>query len=353
MDLKNIFSLYSDETPIDYQLIDNSHGNDDFRNTIITEYNNIKIVIKIANNKFTTIDKVENIYHIINSLNETMYYHPSIILNRNNNVCEEVYYNNKSCVVYAEEYSKYKTAEQLGIVNCENKMIIYHNEAIKYIGLTSSLHLSESKYPGYLSIFETIYNDKDCDEVKETALICKQILDESDELKECFNKIWILFINNEKRLKTMINKLPISTFQSDMNTSNVLLDDSLSFKGMLDFNCSGTIPCIVYMFREFFINFNENVIDDDENNIFFNENINEIEFNTFIYNLKLASKYYKFSSIEIKTMGYLYRYLRPFWWNTVYILRKHKNDFCKIKKVLDWLYNELTRSIDFKAIINN
>ena len=52
MDLKNIFSLYSDETPIDYQLIDNSHGNDDFRNTIITEYNNIKIVIKIANNKF-------------------------------------------------------------------------------------------------------------------------------------------------------------------------------------------------------------------------------------------------------------------------------------------------------------
>ena len=157
MKINTIFSLFSEELPSYYEIIDNSHGDGDFRNTIIADYNDKKIVIKIACNDFTTIDKVTNWYQIIKLLNQTGYYHPNMIFNINNKICEEILIDNKKCIVYAEEYSKYITADKvIDSIYDVNSMYIYHNEAIEYIGKVSALHLNCVNQPGYYDIFNTI-----------------------------------------------------------------------------------------------------------------------------------------------------------------------------------------------------
>lgn len=84
MELAEIFFIYSNRQPLHYDVKETSRGEADFRQAIIVDWGEEKRVIKIACNAFTT---------------------------------KPFYNNGRECVVFAEEFSVYQTAEQVGREN--------------------------------------------------------------------------------------------------------------------------------------------------------------------------------------------------------------------------------------------
>ncbi len=59
MDIKDILTLYDARSPLHYDLSDHSRGQSDFRQIVIADWGDLRLVIKIAHNAFTTPLRVE------------------------------------------------------------------------------------------------------------------------------------------------------------------------------------------------------------------------------------------------------------------------------------------------------
>ena len=69
--------------------------------------------------------------------------------------------------------------------------------------------------------------------------------------------IWSRFLANRSSLERLYSQLPVSVFQADLNPGNILLDADMRFAGVLDFNLSGRDTALNVLFRELWINFDE------------------------------------------------------------------------------------------------
>ena len=67
-----------------------------------------------------------------------------------------------------------------------------------------------------------------------------------------------------------------------MGGGNVLLDEDLQLVGVLDFNLSGRETALNMLFRESFVNF-----EDDEKNMLYDGQLQEKAFTLFIENLQI------------------------------------------------------------------
>ncbi len=68
MDIKDIFTLYDARSPMRYDLSDHSRGLSDFRQVVIADWGDLRLVIKIAHNAFTTPLRVEGWRQAIEAL---------------------------------------------------------------------------------------------------------------------------------------------------------------------------------------------------------------------------------------------------------------------------------------------
>ncbi|MCI8943059.1 MAG: hypothetical protein HFF71_08555, partial [Oscillospiraceae bacterium] len=142
-------------------------------------------------------------------------------------------------------------------------------------------------------------------------------------------------------LSRVYQQLPASVFQADMGGGNVLLDEDLRLVGVLDFNLSGRETALNMLFREAFVNF-----EDDEKNMLYDGELQEKAFTLFIENLEIIKKYYTFNRAEADAAPLLYRYLRPFWWYTVRAVETSRKDAAKIERVLAWMEVEQARKLE-------
>ena len=111
--------------------------------------------------------------------------------------------------------------------------------------------------------------------------------------------------------------------------------------GVLDFNLSGRETVLNMLFRESFVNF-----EDDEKNMLYDGELQEKAFALFIENLKIIKKHYTFNQVEAEAAPLLYRYLRPFWWYTVRAAETSRKDAARIERVLDWMEVEQARKLE-------
>lgn len=161
------------------------------------------------------------------------------------------------------------------------------------------------------------------------------------EQRSRFQRIWDAFLENKAALSRVYQQLPVSVFQADMGGGNVLLDEDLRLAGVLDFNLSGRETVLNMLFRESFVNF-----EDDEKNMLYDGELQEKAFTLFIENLKIIKKYYTFNQVEADAAPLLYRYLRPFWWYTVRAVETNRKDAAKIERVLAWMEVEQARKLE-------
>ena len=352
MDINHIFSMYDPRPPESYDFFDTSRGKDDFRQVYLVAWKDKKLAVKIASNDFTTSERVIAWQNTIRAYRSLGFYSPQIVPNRNRSLSERVLFDNKKCIVYAEEYSKFKTAEQHGVKRFDHgKKYPYHESAIRFLATIGFANLKTADFPSGICLFDTFSPSDPCDEILETALEFKHlILSRYPVYEYRFSQIWERFLENKEKLSKVYPQLPRSVFQADLNPANILLNDSLEFVGVLDYNLCGKDTVINCIFREAFTDFYEDVPWDKEKNVFYDREVNEKALSSFLLNLDLMARYYPFSEIEQDAAILLYRYLRPFWWQPLLALQQAQT-IEQVDQILSWIEKEQVRDIDFKTIM--
>lgn len=237
-------------------------------------------------------------------------------------------------MAYAEEFAKYQIAEIIP----QNKEEIprsldYDNNNAAWI-MTAKIaakYLSYTDYPSGYCLFETFCPSDKTDEVLEQALEWKSCAETlPDEFQLQIKRIWKLWTDNRNALEPLYKLLPTSIFQADLNSTNVLIDDKGKFVGVFDFNLCGKDVFLNYMFRET----NSNGFCDEVNKI--------------LNNLKVVSKYYKFSDIEKQTALMIYRCVKPLY-SYANKLKQFKDNNDELTRFLDETELFLTKDIDFTS----
>lgn len=349
MVLEQIFRLYDSRRPESYEVKDSSRGESDFCQTVMASWGDIKRVIKITCNAFTTPHRVEGWGKIISAYRSIGCYCPQIIPSLAGNSSELVEYNGYSCLVYAEEYSIYQTAAQFGQERIwKNGRRVYQEDAFRLTAAVGALRWAHVNFPSAYCIFERFDPSEVDDEVMECALGVKMIIEQDlPGQMPRFQRIWESFLENKAALARIYGRLPTSVFQADLGEDNVLLDENLRFTGLLDFNLSGRETVLNMMFRDALVNF-----EDDEKNMLYVDELQEKAFSIFLENLLTIKRFYIYTKSEIEAAPLLYRYLRPFWWYTVRALERDKKDSRKVARILAWIETEQQRNINFQTVLS-
>ena len=218
MPYSEVLSLYCQERNPAVETKETSRGKNDYRMVVFAKWTNRRLVIKITDNDFTTPERVEGWAKTIKEYLSTGFYCPQIVKNKNGDYTQSISFSGRSCLVYAEEFSKYKTVEQFEASEIKREgEYIFLDDVIRSIGVIGSKHLRTVAFPSGMCIFEKFSPSDSCDEVMENAIIFKKAAKGfSLEQKKRFEKLWRIYVENLKRLEAVYPSLPISVFQADL-----------------------------------------------------------------------------------------------------------------------------------------
>lgn len=326
-EIKNIFSLFFDDTPVTAHMIDTSRGETDFRATFIVETAlGKKLVLKLADNDFTFPEKISVWQRTVEEYRKLGYYCPRIFRSKSGDF-PIVDYGGHRCAAYAEEFVPFHPVEDRFSEDFGQNEALYDRYLRDIWRMTARIaaqYFDYTEYPSAYCLFETFCPSDQTDEVLENALAWKEYADTlPGGFQEQTERIWRLWTENRAALEPIYKKLPTSIFQADLNASNILLDDEGRFVGVYDFNLCGREVFLNYLMRE-------------SNGV---SGICEA--------LKIASEYYRFSDLEKDTALMLYRCLKPLWYTRVEKLKKAGNDPDAIQTCLNETEHALTAPIDF------
>lgn len=331
-ELLDIFRLFYNDVPSSFEIINTSRGDEDFRETVIAEFETgEKSVLKLADNDFTFPEKIEVWRRTSAEYRKAGYYCPKISPDKSG-AYPVVRYKGHSCTAYAEEFSPYRPAEYRSEDARDKKVseAEYEKEAWIMTAKIASKYFSYSDYPSAYCLFETFCPSDKTDEVLENALEWKKYVRTlPEEFQPQTEYIWRIWTENRKMLEPIYPKLPTSVFQADLNSTNILLDESGKFVGVYDLNLCGKDVFLNYLFRETF------------------HYDYKTELDAIFRRLKIVSEYYDFSEGEKQAALMLYRCLKPLWSNKLERLKELENDKTSIVSYLNETENSLTENIDF------
>lgn len=317
--------LFFDDEPVGYDIMELSRGDNDFREVIIAEWaSGERYVIKLADNAFTSPGRLAVWERCAEEHRRLGYYCPAFISTKNG-VSPVITYKGHRCTAYAEEFSKYRTAEQLE----ENGITFesWWDEAVTMVARIAAQRLDFSEFPSGYCLFERFCETDKTDEVIEVAHDWKKYAETlPEEFQPQVSRIWELWLDNRSKLQPLYKTLPTSVFQADINNTNILMDENGKFVGVLDFNLCGKDVLLNYLFREC-----------------------RNEVSSFQQTLKTASAVYRFSDAEKLAAPLIFRCVEPIFYNALDYLKEAGEDKEKIKACLDRAEHELTADFEFEA----
>ena len=325
MDEIALIALFADEESQECSIINNSHGKEDFRQTLIVKLNSgRKIVIKVANNSFTTSETIKMWQRCAEEYKNMGYYCPQIHTAMDGTF-PQVCYKDRICFAYAEDYSIYQSADQCGNVKP------FREALYRMTAKIARERFNYTDMPSGYCLFE-LYPGDEVDEVTENALdfyhYCKTL---PESFYEQTSRMFMRWKNNRDELERLYFKLPFSVFQADFNDTNVLVDADGNFVGISDFNLAGKDQFLNYLFREIYLGS-------------FDEELSEI-----LRALEVASEVYSFSEAEIEAAPLIYRCVKPLWFTRVQTLKQACHDYDQVKNILDEMENAQIRNIEFRS----
>ncbi|MBR6791443.1 MAG: hypothetical protein IKM31_11325, partial [Oscillospiraceae bacterium] len=217
MKLHEIFLMYHSALPVQYEIKDTSHGEDDFRQAVIADYPDRKMVIKLAANDFTTPERVRCWKDTIEAYRSLGYDCPRILPDTDGNYARAVEYEGRQCTVFAEEFASHRIGGDEDKRD-GNGRYLWHDDAIRSIGRVGAAGLTTAAFPSGICLFETFSPSDETDEVFESGLDFKVLLEEKyPQYKERFAAICDAYLKNKKELEKIYPSLPRSVFQADLN----------------------------------------------------------------------------------------------------------------------------------------
>lgn len=348
----DVAALFVEAKPLGFEIINTSHGESDYRETIIVDYDagvlaehfGSRLVIKLADNSFTDSERISMWKQCVSEYVKLGYYCPRIFASDSNSagdIFPLVDYKGHRCIVYAEEYSKYRSADAIGQEKVsQNGYFTYIDDALRMNAKVASLHSDYTRLPSAYSMFELFDPSDGEDEVMFNA---HEWLKLARKLPPRFlprvEHIWERFLNDREKLRAIYGTLPRSVFQADINATNCLLDEDGNFKGVMDFNIAGSDVFINYLFREV-----PYVMTTDDYEV----NDPDYDLKCIRHALKIAGEYYNFSKAEKEAMPLVFRCAKPLWYTQVEALERAGADMENIEKSIS--HTEYLQTTDFDFI---
>lgn len=342
MDIEKICRLYSNEKVKIIATYNSSRGKDDIRITYIAELPDCtRYAIKVTSNSFTTHERVKGWAELIEHYNNLGIYCPKILLNLNGEYSADLEGN----LVYAEEFKKYSTADEAEQnVTGEKK---YLRKLYESIGLVAANPAPFVPWRTAYCIFDLFDATDKYDENYECAItfrnFCCEHLPEYSSLAE---KLFNEYCTRRDKFESRYRILPKSVFQGDINTSNILVDTSGDFIGMIDFNLSGTESILNYAFCESFCSLE----DDSEIDLLLDTAALKKRDEITAQRLAWIGRHYSFKDEEREAFNEYYNIVAPFRWtyHSFFIkLLSNREKYPEGKKyaksILDWVEYQMTR----------
>ena len=344
MEQEEIIRLFCEEKPKNILVKNTSHGDEDYRENWIVEFEDHKLVIKLADNEFTDEDHLNMWEMIVKDYQTHGCYCPNYI-KALDGTFPHVSYDGHDCIVYAEEYSRYLSAEEYIEKHPETKLVdengyyTYFRDMVLMDAKVASHYSDYTSLPSGMCMFELFVPSDKVDETKNNALKWKAEADKlPDKFQDQVKRIWNNWLNARNELEKIYDKLPKSVFQADNNVSNILVDENGNLCGVYDFNLGGKDVFINLLVR--LIPYNGAEDDQVFSEDFYSKSI--------INALKIAREVYSFSDLEKKAMPLLYKCVKPLWWKSSRELEEANGDEEKIQEFLDFALWEQTREIGFE-----
>ncbi len=327
-----LYARFFDGDPVSIKSIETGVTKDDFRKTVIfTTETGEKVVLKIVSNDFTFPEKIRMWQRTVEEYRDLGYYCPRIIGDKTGEF-PMIDFSGRRCVVYAEEFSRYRTLEDRMTKDAEHASTrVYASDIWRMTAKIAEKRLNYTAYPSAYCLFERFCPSDETDEVTWNALEWKKL---ADALPGSFSgqvqRIWTRWNENRDALRPLYKKLPTSVFQADLNATNLLIDENGAFKGVMDFNLCGKEVFLNYLMRENYDDFEE-------------------ELDLIREALRISSAYYAFSEDEKRVALPLYRCLKPLWYTRVEDLEEAGDDEAKIREILNRIEQFQTAEIDFTS----
>ena len=342
MDYYKIFNLYGEE-PKQIALHNSSRGDDDLRMVYIIEFANMdKLAIKVTKNTFTTPKRVKGWAELIKHYNNLGIYCPKIVCDRNGEYCAKV----DGYLVFAEEYMKYKPVA--GRDEYETGEYKYKRKLYESIGLVAANPAPLVPWHTAYCIYDKFDKTDKYDENYECAIAVRDYYSENiPEHAMYAKKLFEEYCRRRDKFEPIYRLLPKSVFQGDTNESNILITPTGDFKGMIDFNLSGTEIILNYTFCESFCCLD----DDSEIDLLLDAEALRKRDERIAQRLAWIGKNYKFTDYEREVFNEYYNIVAPFRWPChsffLSLLRnreKYPDGRKYARLILDWTEYQMTRN---------
>ncbi len=347
MDVNDVVKLFSERPPANIDIKNTSHGDEDFRETLLVDFGAGKMVIKLSSNGFTDEKHLALWERIAGEYCNLGYYCPRFI-RALDGTFPTVIYKERHCIAWGEEYSKYRSANELIKEKFSDTRLVrdgwysFLEDAMIMDAKVAACHFDYTDLPSAYCMFETFDPNDKSDETTEDAerwLALAKAL--PDHYQARVERIWNNWLEARNELEKIYHNLPVSVFQADINDTNVLLDEDGTFKGVYDFNIGGREVYINYLVRQApYVSTNDTYGDIAADDQFLKR---------VLHALDIVKKVYSFSDLEKKAAPLLYKCIRPLWWYASDELKEAGQDDTKIQHHLDAVEYEQTREIDFSG----
>ena len=341
-------SLYFNKNVNVIRTLDLSRGNDDYRKVYVVDDGDRKIVIKHLSNTFSDRRRIEGWFSLMDEYRRSGLYCPKIVPNIYGGQLHCDCIDGREYYTYAEEYSIYETAENIGRDKCVDNEGYYTftPDVMRNLGKIASLKLDMLDWPSAYCLLEPFCAPDTTDEATECAVAFVKYVNDNIPLHlpraEALLK---LFYKCQDDLKSVYKMLPTSCFQADLNDSNILLDSENNFVGLIDFNLCGKEPILNYAVREALWNVSNNsLIGKDESRLYFyDDKLDDLRIKLFLNNISYIQETYEFSAFEKEAFPIIFRYINSFWWFHIDELKLIGEDENKINQLFDWLERQMIR----------
>jgi len=219
------------------------------------------------------------------------------------------------------------------------------NDVLRMLGTVASNADFLLPWPSVYCIYDTFDPTDETDENYASAVsFCDTVRREMPQYSDYANKIWAIFLEKRAAFEPYYHTLPQASFQSDLSYSNVLVDGTKQFAGVLDFNLSGTICVLAMLVLPEACGFNLLLSDLERlgTQAFRDECDARVR-----ENLRAVARHYAFTDIEREAFSLCWNTIFPFCYYMIHGLLAHAikaQNAERVGAVLDWVLHQLTRN---------
>ena len=338
------FALYGIGEPEILQALDTSHGEKELRFVYLLRCpDGTKLALKVTRNAFTTPERVEGWAALVEHYNALGIYAPRFLKNMQKRYTARI----GEFLIYAEEYIDGTMAEAPNETS-NGKPDFRKSEAgvimLETLGLVAAHSAPLVPWHTSWCLYDKFDDDEETDENLECASkLTAFISSDFPKYKRQAQAILETYCRLRAEFEPIYRALPKAVFQGDLGPNNVVLTNNGAFRGVCDFNLSGTETILNMMVCECRSCWSGT---EKEKLAMLSDSCAKRSHDELTAQLlKHATKHYKFTDAEKRAFQTYYNITYPFRWQNYGFIKYHLREQggkC-MPYILEWIEKQMSR----------